>query len=286
MSHPSSRFDKTSGFPTFSFDEFLLRRGLAPSPGFDEWNIFSVPDECVPLSQFRGRYLPAKDRAHTAGRPGSGLRVGRPATVGVDRPATVALTAPEAFTRPRFQRPSTTAADRGRKSPARKSEPASSNLKPLKECVLGEPDEASVVGSLKRSAFKGKMFSLSKGTDSLPNDSMFKMYENEYDLHAFSKLSVPTPIESVDEGSDIIPTMNKPLQVHNRIMGWKLSSPARRGPVSATACRVKRSEPLTLQSMGFRESVSEGGRVSAVEDRVSARQIDALQKILRFVVYY
>ena len=288
MSRPVSRFERKERSPTFAFEGFLLHNEQAATPGFDEWNIFAVPDSCLRHSQFHGRYLPSGDRARTAETLSSTRAVAvsppaRPPTA--DRkqtsPHSIRIDAPEAFQPPPVQRPATTAPIRQRPERAK---PENTTLKPLVECVLDATPATSVATLLKRSSLKGKMFSTNKLNDDAHNDSMLKTYENEYDLHAFSQLSIPT--DRGDDGSDVIPTLNKPLQVHDRMMGWKLTSPSRR--MLSTASMGRRSKrvkpvPLTLKSMGYCDSTSDVGAGSTGEEqiRIHNRQLNALEKIFR-----
>lgn len=290
------RFDPGASSPTFSFEGFLLRNDEIASPGFDEWNEFAVPDSCLRNSQFSGRYLPAQRRLATAhvGSEPVPMKC-RPVTAGIGTSkkslTTFELVAPDAIGPPRLQRPNTALVqNRSRPTTYKKSISVSVDraISPILEYFQDTKallclDSSSDAAGPKRSALKGKMFSTLKAADLQPNDSLFKTYENEYDLRMFSRHSLNS--ENDDECSDSIPEFNKPLQVHSRIMGWKLMSPSRRALLNRPR-RVKcvtTMEPITLKTMGYTDSVNEGlESISGKEQRIRNRQIDALHNIFRY----
>ena len=313
MSYEDSRFNQSASHPGFNLSGFLLKNDTAAAEvinhcnkiavpvilsfcqGFDEWNIFEIPESCIPYSQFCGRYVSQSERALmpdtndgkaliTCNRidpePENSGDIGDCCVEKAYSPKVVQLDPPDAFKPSRFKRPSTT--------PARLREaqlyPESTTLQPLSEYMMENTGER--LKNFPRRSFKGKMFNMPKASESIVNDSQLKSYENEYDLCAFSKNSVTTG--GGDDISDVIPTMNRPLQVHNRVMGWKLTSPNRRmvstAPVGRRTKKLPATPPLTLKNMGYRDSTSESctiDQVNVAQDRIRNRQIAAMQKIFK-----
>lgn len=303
----TARFRDATKSPPFELDSFLLRNSKARVNGFDEWNRFSVPDDALDVTQFKGKFSLTRPTSSSPERaassaPSTSSRAVTPHVhpVNIDVPLSDELVSARLS---RIKRNIASAEHRrlvhasqflkknakmsvreGHSLDTGTASAALSSFRDVSSPTIEPPPPAPVTpGQL-----KGHKFSVGSAeaeVDPTIVDSLLQPVDSAgYGLSSLisNNLSIAA--------SETVPVINHSPQVHKLLMGWKLISPSSSRGGRATSSSRRRSSPggprLTLEQMGYMsESGEEDGRQAQEQEqegaRVSRRHVDAVLGIVR-----
>ncbi len=298
----TARFRDATESPRFGLDSFLLQNSKARLNGFDEWNPFSVPDDALEVTQFKGKFnltRPVSPGPEQVFNPSTDAAArGVPP---VAHPVTINIPLNDELVSSRLSRIKRNIASAehrrlvhstqvAKKSANRKghgldaglSSAALSSLRDVSSPAIEAPPP-SLVSPAQLKGHKFSLGSAESGTDPAVADSLLQPVDSAgYGLSSLISNNISVAV------SEAMPIIDRPLQVHKQLMGWKLINPnTSRGGARASFSRgVRRASSaggpiMTLEQMGYM-SESEDSRLELEEEaRVSRRHVDAVLNIVR-----